>query len=83
MVPNSAGKKARELGVRWQSMINEKHTLALDGKFFQVNMAPFGFDVWSFSDTQDATTIRRTLDRKDQLSTEGEELRVIGRRCGH
>jgi 2-polyprenyl-3-methyl-5-hydroxy-6-metoxy-1,4-benzoquinol methylase len=81
MVPNSAGKKARELGVRWQSMINEKHTLALDGNFFEVNMAPFGFDVSSFSDTQDATTIQRTLDRKGQLSTEGEELRVIGRRC--
>jgi 2-polyprenyl-3-methyl-5-hydroxy-6-metoxy-1,4-benzoquinol methylase len=83
MVPNSAGKRARELGVRWQPMINEKHTLALDGNFFEVNMAPFGFDVWSFSDTQDATTIRRTLERKGQLSTEGDELRVIGRRCAH
>jgi hypothetical protein len=56
---------------------------ALDGNFFEVNMAPFGFDFSSFSDTQDATIIQRTLDRKGELSTKGEELRVIGRRCAH
>ena len=47
MVPNSGGKKARELGVRWPTMINEKHTLALEGGFFEKNMTPFGFRVRS------------------------------------
>jgi SAM-dependent methyltransferase len=80
MVPNSGGKKARELGVRWQAMINEKHTLALDGKFFEKNLPSFGFDVWAFSDTQDAAAIQTISDQNGELSTEGEELRVIARR---
>jgi 2-polyprenyl-3-methyl-5-hydroxy-6-metoxy-1,4-benzoquinol methylase len=50
MVPNSGGKKARDLGIRWQAMINEKHTLALEGGFFEKNMTPFGFNVRAFSD---------------------------------
>ncbi len=31
-------------------MINEKHTLALEGEFFEKNMTPFGFKVRAFSD---------------------------------
>jgi 2-polyprenyl-3-methyl-5-hydroxy-6-metoxy-1,4-benzoquinol methylase len=34
LVPNCGGKLARELGTGWSPMINEKHTLALDGNFF-------------------------------------------------
>jgi SAM-dependent methyltransferase len=80
MVPNSGGKIARELGVRWKAMINEKHMLALDGKFFEKNLPSFGFDVWAFSDTQDAAAICTTSNRNDELSTEGQELRIIARR---
>jgi SAM-dependent methyltransferase len=80
MVPNAGGKIARELGVRWTTLINEKHTLALDGEFFKKNMTPFGFDVQAFSEVQDSATVRAIVDSKGPLSTEGEELRIIGRR---
>lgn len=80
MVPNSGGQKARDMGIRWQAMINEKHTLALEGKFFEKNMAPFGFDVWAFSDTENQATLRNRIDQKSALSIDGEELRVIGLR---
>ena len=80
MVPNSGGKKARDLGIRWQAMINEKHTLALDGNFFEKNMAPFGFAVRAFSDVCNVAELRSAVDRNEPLSLEGEELRVIGLR---
>ncbi len=80
MVPNSGGKKARDLGIRWQAMINEKHTLALDGNFFEKNMAPFGFAVRAFSDGCNVAELRSAVDRNEPLSLEGEELRVIGLR---
>jgi SAM-dependent methyltransferase len=80
MVPNSGGKKAHDLGVGWPSMINEKHTLALDGGFFEKNMASFGFKVRAFSDWCDVADIRGAVDSNRPLSLEGEELRVIGLR---
>jgi hypothetical protein len=80
MVPNSGGKKARDLGIRWQAMINEKHTPALDGKFFEKNMAPFGFAVRVFSDVCNVGELRRAVDRNEPFSLEGEELWVIGLR---
>ncbi len=67
MVPNSGRQKARDMGIRWQAMINEKHTLALEGKFFEKNMAPFGFDVWAFSDTENQATLRNRIDQKSAL----------------
>ena len=80
MVPNSGGKKARDLGIHWQAMINEKHTLALDGNFFEKNMAPFGFAVRAFSDVCNVAELRSAIDHNEPLSLEGEELRVIGLR---
>jgi SAM-dependent methyltransferase len=80
MVPNSGGKKARQLGVRWPTMINEKHTLALEGGFFEKNMTPFGFRVRAFSDECNVTDLRNAIDHDQPLSLEGEELRVIGLR---
>lgn len=78
MVPNSGCKKARDMGVRWQAMINEKHTLALEGGFFEKNMPPFGFKVRAFSDWCDVANLRGAVDNDEPLSLEGEELRVIG-----
>ncbi len=43
-------------------------------------MAPFGFDVWAFSDTENQATLRNRIDQKSALSIDGEELRVIGLR---
>ncbi|HXC96981.1 MAG TPA: class I SAM-dependent methyltransferase [Edaphobacter sp.] len=80
MVPNSGGKKARDLGVRWQAMINEKHTLALNGEFFEKNMAAFGFKVWAFSETENSSTVGSRINQNATLSKEGEELRVIALR---
>lgn len=78
MVPNSGGEKARNLGVRWPSMINEKHTLALEGEFFEKNMAGFGFKVRAFSDRCKVEDLRGAVDTNGPLSLDGEELRVIG-----
>jgi SAM-dependent methyltransferase len=78
MVPNSGGKKARALGIEWQAMINEKHTLALESGFFEKNMTPFGFKVLAFSDECNVATLRDAVDNNGPLSLEGEELRVIG-----
>jgi SAM-dependent methyltransferase len=78
MVPNSGGKKARELGVRWQAMINEKHTLALEGGFFEKNMPSYGFKVRAFSDGCIIADLPDAVANDKPLSLDGEELRVIG-----
>jgi SAM-dependent methyltransferase len=80
MVPNSGGKKARELGVLWDTMINEKHTLALEGGFFEKNMTPFGFKVRAFSDGCNVADLPSAVANDGPLSLDGEELRVIGLR---
>jgi SAM-dependent methyltransferase len=80
MVPNAGGKCARELGVHWTPMINEKHTLALDAKFFEKNLSPFGFDVNTLSGPYDPAAITSAIRRKERLPAEGEELMVLARR---
>jgi SAM-dependent methyltransferase len=80
MVPNAGGKQARELSVAWPPLINEKHTLALDGKFFEKNLSPFGFKVLTLSDPYRTSEIRNAVNQNSSLSAEGEELMVIGHR---
>jgi SAM-dependent methyltransferase len=82
MVPNAGGKKARELGVAWPTLINEKHTLALDGKFFRKNLTNFGFKVLTLSDPYHPQEIRTAFANGGCLPEEGEELMVIGQRLG-
>ncbi len=80
MVPNSGGEKARSLGISWPTMINEKHTLALQGGFFEKNMGAYGFKVRAFSDRCDVADLRGAMEAQRPLSLDGEELRVIGLR---
>jgi 2-polyprenyl-3-methyl-5-hydroxy-6-metoxy-1,4-benzoquinol methylase len=42
-VPNCSGDLARQLGVNWGQMINEKHVLALTAEFFNRNLPKHGF----------------------------------------
>jgi len=79
-VPNGGGKSARELGVGWKTLINEKHILALDGAFFEKNLTPFGFDVTALSDPYHPAEIRTAVENHTPLSQEAEELMVIARR---
>jgi SAM-dependent methyltransferase len=80
MVPNGGGKAAREQGVGWSTLINEKHILALDRQFFEKNLAPYGFQVNTLSDPYDPPAIRSAIDSKTPLPAEGEELMVIALR---
>lgn len=81
MVPNGGSKPARELGVGWPPLINEKHTLALDRSFFEKNMSPFGFNVTTLSNPYHAAEIRDAVQGKRRLDAEGEELMVIAQRA--
>jgi SAM-dependent methyltransferase len=78
LVPNSGGYLARTHGVGWTPMINEKHTLALDGAFFERNLSKFGFKVRTMADPYDPPAIKAAFDANRPLSAEGEELMVIG-----
>ena len=80
MVPNGGGKAAREQGVGWTTLINEKHILALDRQFFEKNLTPYGFKVSTLSDPYDPSEIRSAIDSNIPLPAEGEELMVIARR---
>jgi SAM-dependent methyltransferase len=81
MVPNAGGQAARELGVRWSTLINEKHTLALDGEFFEKNMSPFGFHVRAFAEPYNLAELRKSVDQNLPLSAAGgEELMIVARR---
>ena len=80
LVPNGGGAAAREMGVRWTPLINEKHTLALDRTFFEKNLAPFGFDVTTLSDPYDLPSIKAAIHANQPLPAEGEELMVIAKR---
>jgi len=80
MVPNGGGKEARELGVNWPTLINEKHTLALDGKFFEKNLSPYGFQVTALSEPYDPAHIRTAIENNEPISSDGQELMVIARR---
>jgi SAM-dependent methyltransferase len=81
LVPNGGGQAARELGVRWSTLINEKHVLALDGAFFEKNLPAFGFQVRAFADPYVVPELRAAFDRGLVLPSDiGEELVVIARR---
>jgi SAM-dependent methyltransferase len=80
LVPNGGGKAARELGVRWSMLINEKHTLALDGKFFEKNLTPYGFEVRTTADPYDPDAIGAAVRGHGPLEAEGMELMAIARR---
>ena len=79
-VPNGGGKQARELGVDWTPLINEKHTLALDRNFFEKNMSSFGFNVTTLSDPYHPGEIRKAIEQNQRLAAEGEELMIIAQR---
>ena len=80
LVPNGGGKSARELGVGWKTLINEKHTLALDRDFFEKNLSPYGFQVSTLSEPYDPPAICSAIESNRRLPAEGEELMVIARR---
>jgi SAM-dependent methyltransferase len=80
MVPNGGGELARQHGVGWTPLINEKHTLALDRDFFERNMPAFGFDVSTLSGPYDPVEICNAVTQGKRLPAEGEELMVIARR---
>ena len=81
MVPNAGGKMARELGIDWGPMINEKHTLALDGEFFLNNMPGFGFEVRVISDPYDQERVDAVLNHGNDLPHDGQELMVIAKKA--
>jgi 2-polyprenyl-3-methyl-5-hydroxy-6-metoxy-1,4-benzoquinol methylase len=80
MVPNCGGKLARERGVGWGPMINEKHTLSLDADFFQKNLPQFGFHVLTLSDPYEPSQVKAALGRAGSLPAEGQELMVVAQR---
>lgn len=80
LVPNCGGDLARQLGTKWGPMINEKHTLALDGSFFLKNLPQFGFGVCAFSDPYDPVAIESALIDETSLPQVGAELMVLARR---
>ena len=80
LVPNCGGKDARELGTRWGPMINEKHTLALDGEFFLKNMPRFGFRIHVLSDPYEEAKINASLIHGTDLPLDGNELMVLARK---
>lgn len=75
-VPNCGGKDARELGVKWPPMINEKHVLALTPEFFQRNLSPYGFDLLFASSPYD----QAARPYSENPYVDGEELLVIARK---
>lgn len=79
-VPNGGGKLARELGVRWPMLINEKHPLALDRTFFEKNLSPFGFHVATCSGPYRPVEIREAVSQDRSMAAESEELMVIAHR---
>jgi SAM-dependent methyltransferase len=80
MVPNGGGKAAREQGVGWATLINEKHILALDRQFFEKNLTPYGFRVNALSDPYNPSEIKSAIDNNIPLPAEGEELMIIAQR---
>ena len=80
LVPNCGGKVARELGTGWGPMINEKHTLALDGEFFLKNMPRFGFRVHALSGPYEEAEINAALIHGAALPRDGDELMVLARK---
>jgi SAM-dependent methyltransferase len=80
-VPNAGGELARELGTKWQTLINEKHTLALDSHFFERNLPAYGFEVRVFADPFSIPDLRHAIDHKLPLgANRGEELFVLAKR---
>jgi SAM-dependent methyltransferase len=80
LVPNCGGKMAHELGTQWGPMINEKHTLALDGEFFLRNMPQFGFQVQVLSDPYDQSRVDAVITHEASAPVDGDELMVIAKR---
>lgn len=78
LVPNGAGKLARELGTGWPQLISEKHVLALTAEFFNTNSSRFGFDFAFDSSPYE----RRPITYSPNANLDGEELMVIGHPAG-
>jgi len=75
-VPNSGGKEARELGIHWPPMVNEKHVLALTAEFFAKNLPGFGFHVRVASSPYSVPA----RPYEDSPDIDGEELLVVAER---
>lgn len=75
-VPNGGGKDARDLGVKWPPMINEKHVIAFTPEFFHRNLPKYGFSVLFSSSPYDLPAA--TYEENPPI--DGEELLVIARK---
>lgn len=79
--PNCGGENARRLGVGWQPLINEKHTMALDLSFFAHVLRRYGFSVWAFSEPYQPGEIQQYEFRSQaQHDPPGDELMILARR---
>jgi len=77
-VPNAGGELARSLGTRWRTLINEKHTLALDARFFERNLTAYGFNVRTFADPYTVADLRHAIEKNLPLSADqGQELIIL------
>lgn len=70
VVPNAAGVKARQLGVRWGPMIGETHSIAFEPSWFEKHLPEFGFETTVFSDP--------IAGARGDMQCKGEELFCIG-----
>ena len=75
-VPNCGGTAAKQLGINWGPMVNEKHVVALDADFFQRNLPGYGFSVRFSSSPYSESP--RTYQENPQV--DGEELLVMSER---
>ncbi|MEH2215736.1 MAG: class I SAM-dependent methyltransferase [Nostoc sp.] len=78
-VPNAGGQSARNLGVGWGPMIGEKHTLALDARFFANNLPKYGFIPVFNSPPYDNTPVAYESEEQASMAFPGDELLVIAR----
>jgi 2-polyprenyl-3-methyl-5-hydroxy-6-metoxy-1,4-benzoquinol methylase len=74
-VPNGAGEQARNLGVQWGPMINQKHVVALTPRFFDYSLSSEGFLPTFVSSPYDAQA--RSYDPAGP-HFDGDELLTIG-----
>ncbi|MBU4190008.1 MAG: class I SAM-dependent methyltransferase [Candidatus Thermoplasmatota archaeon] len=79
-VPNSTGYENKEIRKsKMPAAFGEKHTLAFDDTFFEINLPKYGFEVRCFSSPY------KILDnpfriKKGKIEASGPELMVIGRK---
>ena len=78
-VPHAGGKKARELGVRWGPMINEKHCLALDAAVFAHTLPRYDLSPVFGSSPYNLPLVPYESAEQVEKALTGDELLVIAR----